>query len=102
VSSLRLTIGKPKLIRQLRVAGYLFPLNELNTSFLPPIDFVAPHATGEIINVELATNAPLQVIATNRSIGLPPVPGLPPPPTTYVPQPGYNSFTTQVKRTFTF
>jgi hypothetical protein len=102
VSSLRLTIGKPKLIRQLRVAGYLFPLNKLNTSFLPPIDFVAPHATGEIIDVELVTAAPLQMSVTNRSVGLPPVSGLPPLPTAYVPQSGYNSFTTQVKRTFTF
>jgi hypothetical protein len=101
VSSLRLTIGKSTQLRLLRIAGHLVPLNELNTSFLPPIDFVAPHATGEIIDMELATAAPIQVIVTNRSIGLPPVPGLPPLPTTYVPQTGYNSFTTQVKRTLT-
>jgi hypothetical protein len=102
VSSLRLTMGKPTRLSQLRVAGHLLPLNQLTTSVLPSIDFVAQRASGEIIDIELATVTSLQLVVTTRSIGLPPVPGLPPLPATYIPQPGSSSFTTQVKRTFTF
>lgn len=102
VSSLRLTVGKSTLLRQLRIAGYVLPLNDLATSVLPPIDFVAPRATGEVIDVALATAAPFQLVVTTRRVGLPAAPGLPPLPATYVPQPGSSSFTTQIKRTFTF
>jgi hypothetical protein len=102
VSSLRLTMGKPTRLSQLRVAGHLLPLSQLTTSVLPSIDFVAPRASGEIIDIELATVTSLQLVVTMRSVGLPPVPGLPALPATYVPQTGSSSFTTQVKRTFTF
>jgi hypothetical protein len=102
ISSLRLTVGKLPKIHQLRVAGHSLPLNQLTASILPSIDFLAPRAGGEIIDVELTAVAPLQLVVTTRSLGLPPAPGLPPLPITYGPQPGFSSFTTQVKRTFTF
>ncbi|MFD1872067.1 M20/M25/M40 family metallo-hydrolase [Hymenobacter bucti] len=88
-------------LQALRLAGHRLPL----TNFTGPslaITFYAPHAAGELLDLELATASPVQVVVTSRSLGLPPSAGLPPLSRTFVPAPGYASFSTQVKQVFTF
>jgi hypothetical protein len=100
VSSVFLTIADSTALYSLRVAGHSVSADQLNAGAPPPINFIAPRATGEVIDLELATTGPVRLAVTTRSLGLSAIPGLPALPATYVPKPGYNSFTTQVKRDF--
>ena len=101
VSSLRLDLGSAAQLRSLRLAGHLVPISELHASGSQVSStFFAPRSTGEVIEVGLASGSRLHMVVTIRSLGLPAVPGLPSLPPTFIPAPGYNSFTTQVKREF--
>jgi hypothetical protein len=100
VRSLRLLLPAGHALRSLHVAGYHVPLPDLANPELN-ITFYAPRAAGELLDLKLATASPLQVVVTSRSLGLPPGAGLPLLPSSVVPAPGYNSFSTQVKQVFT-
>ncbi|MVN74743.1 M20/M25/M40 family metallo-hydrolase [Hymenobacter sp. HMF4947] len=87
-------------LRWLRVAGQQVPaLVPRTVASGANINFFAPRLGGEVLELETAAPGPLQLVVTTRSLGLPPVLGLPPLPASVVPAPGYNSFTTQVKKT---
>lgn len=97
VLALRLVLaGDSGQLRALRVAGHPVPARALRA--MTSINFLAPRPGGEVLELETAAPGPLRLVATTRSLGLPPVPGLPPLPVNVVPAPGYNSFTTQVKK----
>lgn len=101
VSSLSLEITPTAPLRALWVAGH-----RVAATALPPtagtvhLDFFAPKAAGELIELETASKGQLRVAVTTRSLGLPAGLGLPALPPTLVPAPGYNSFTTQVRQEF--
>ncbi len=82
----------------LRVGGRPVPAATLAQPLGPAVTFHAPRATGELL--EVVASGPVQFAVTTRSAGLPAAPGLPALPSTVVPAPGYSSFTTQVKKTF--
>jgi len=97
VANFRLVLTGKGVVRDLRVAGQPVPatsLGEMTTG----ITFFAPRPVGEVLALA-TTPGPVRVTVTTRSPGLPPVLGVPPLPATVVPAPGYNSFTTQVKKT---
>lgn len=101
VSSFSLRIGQAARLLSLRVADELTPAAGLHPSQGEvSLNFLAPRAAGEELTIELASPGPLPVVVTTRTRGLPPslAPAL---PTTVVPAPGYNSFTTQVRQEFT-
>jgi hypothetical protein len=100
VCSLRLLLPVGHTLRSLRLAGYHAPPVNLTSSAIS-ITFYALHAAGELLNLVLAINSPVQLAVTSRSLGLPPGAGLPLLPATLVPAPGYYSFSTQVKQVFT-
>jgi len=90
-------------LRRLRVADHLVPAEALaKATGLTTLSFVAPHPAGEVVELETTAPGPVRVIVTTRTAGLPLVPGLPALPNTIVPAPGFNSFTTQVEKTFGF
>ncbi|MDO7886518.1 M20/M25/M40 family metallo-hydrolase [Hymenobacter cheonanensis] len=100
VSSFTLRIGQAARLRSVRVADELTPAASLHpeageVSLL----FLAPRADGEDLTLELAGAGPVPVVVTTRTLGLPGTlaPAL---PSTVVPAPGYNSFTTQVRQEF--
>ncbi len=101
VSSLSLDLMPTAALRALWVAGH-----RVAATALPPtagtvhFTFFAPKATGELIELETASQGPLRVAVTTRSLGLPAGLGLLALPPTVVPAPGYNSFTTQVRQEF--
>ena len=96
-SALRLALAGSGQVRAVRVAGQPVPTAALAAP-ATAITFFAPQPAGELLELTTAPG-PLQLTITTRSAGLPPVPGLPVLPATWVPAPGYNSFTTQVKKT---
>jgi hypothetical protein len=96
-SAFRLVLASSGEVRDLRVAGQPVPTAAL-TGPATAITFFAPRPAGELVELTTAPG-PLRLTITTRSAGLPPVPGLPALPATWVPAPGYNSFTTQVKKT---
>lgn len=101
VSSLLLSITATTRVRALRVAGQaVAPADLLPAAGTTSLTFFAPRAAGELIELSVVGQGPVQLAVTTRSLGLPPVPGLPPLPPTLVPEPGYNSFTTQVRQEF--
>ncbi|QKG53155.1 hypothetical protein [Hymenobacter sp. BRD67] len=101
ISSLLLHIEKGSRLRAMRVAGQAVPATELSSAEqATELTFLAPHPEGEQLELELTGPEPLQLAITTRSLGLPPVPDLPPLPSTLVPAPGYNSFTTQVRQLY--
>ena len=100
VSSLRLSFLNPKQVRSLHLGGHLVPSQALASGSAGAITFVAPRLSGEEIDLEAVDTNSLRLVVITRSPELPLVPGLPALPATYVPSPGYNSFTTQVKKEF--
>lgn len=96
-ANFRLVLAGKGAVHDLRVAGQPVPAAGLGT-VSTAITFFAPRPAGEVVALATAPG-PLQLTVTTRSAGLPPVPGLPALPATVVPAPGYNSFTTQVKKT---
>ena len=101
VRSLRLALPGGGLLRALRLAGHPVPAADLGSATLG-ITFYAPRPTGEILDFEVATGKSIQLAVTSRSLGLPLAAGVPPLPATFIASPGYSSFTTQVKKTFSF
>ena len=99
VRSLRLGFLGGLQLRALRLAGQRVPRANLAAQGIS-IVFYAPHPTGEIMEVEIAAAERCQLAVVSRSLGLPSQLRLPTLPATYVPAPGYNSFTTQVKQSF--
>ena len=97
VSSLLINFPATGRLRTLRLAGQTAAAGSS-----PPVSltFFAPRPSGETLLLALAGRGPLHLAVTTRSLGLPPVPALPPLPATMVPMPGYNSFTTQVRQEF--
>ncbi len=100
VSSLRLSFPKPEQVRSLHLGGHLVPTQALASGAAGAITFIAPHLSGEEIDLETVDTNSLRLFVATRSQELLLVPGLPALPATYVPAPGYNSFTTQVKKEF--
>lgn len=99
VVSLRLNWPSATKLRQLRVAGHVVPTASLTSQDgHVALTFFAPGPAGVLL--ELETAGPLQLTVADRSLGLPPAPGLQPLPANTVPAPGYNSFTTQVTKRF--
>jgi hypothetical protein len=100
VISLLLRMGGAAQVLGLRVADQPVPAASLQpTAGEVSLPFFAPLAQGEELEFDLADAAPLRLVVTTRSLGLPP--SLQPPmPATVVPAPGYNSFTTQVQQEF--
>jgi hypothetical protein len=100
VAVFRLELANAARLQGLRVAGHLVPAAALPQGIgSVGISFAAPRPAGEVVELTTAASR-VQLVVTTRSAGLPPVPGLPTLPSTIVPAPGYNSFTTQVKKTF--
>lgn len=100
VSSLALRLGGAARVLGLRVVDQPVPAASLH----PPageldLQFFAPAAQGEELEIDLADAAPLRLVVTTRTLGLP-ARLQPPLPATVVPAPGYNSFTTQVRQEF--
>ena len=86
----------------LRIAGQLVPpawLPELSRTGLL---LAAPRPSGTELELTLPPAARPRLLLLGRTLGLPSAPGLPALPPTYVPMPGSNSFTTQVKKEITF
>ena len=103
VTSLRLDLSGVGPLRALVLAGQAVPTALLtDKAALANLTIQAPREAGEVIALQLAPTRFLRLAATTRSLGLPPVPGLPALPATYVPAPGSNSFTTQVRKSFAF
>lgn len=101
VSSLLVSITATTRVRALRVAGQaVAPADLRPAAGTTSLTFFAPRAAGELIELSVAGQGPVRLAVTTRSLGLPPVPGLPPLPPVMVPEPGYNSFTTQVRQEF--
>jgi hypothetical protein len=101
VANFRLSFAPSVRLRALRVAGQAVPAEALDQPLGTAVTLHAPRRAGELL--ELTTNepGPLRLVVITRSAGLPDVPGVPTLPATVVPAPGYNSFTTQVKKTVT-
>jgi len=97
VDNFRLALTGKGEVRALRVAGQPVPATSLGQP-TTGITLFAPRAAGEVVALATAPG-PLRLTITTRSAGLPPVPGVPALPASVVPAPGYNSFTTQVKKT---
>jgi hypothetical protein len=108
VVSLRLVW--PRSVRAVRVAGQASPKER--AYILPKEKGLAPGSThttlliyapspaGVPIEIETTSPGTFDLVVVDRSIGLPTVPNIQPLPTTMIPAPGYNSFTTQVKKQF--
>jgi hypothetical protein len=97
VDNFRLVLTGKGELSDLRVAGQPVPATSLGQP-TTGITFFAPRPAGEVVALTTVPG-PLRLTVTTRSAGLPPVPGVPALPATVVPAPGYNSFTTQVKKT---
>jgi hypothetical protein len=98
-ANFRLAFAPETRLSSLRVAGQPVPADARGLPLGPAVTFHAPRATGELLELTTDALGPLRLVIITRSLGLPAVPGLPTLPTTVVPAPGYNSFTTQVKKT---
>ncbi|GAA4507465.1 hypothetical protein GCM10023172_38120 [Hymenobacter ginsengisoli] len=100
VNSLTLRLGGAARVLGLRVVDQSVPAASLPpTAAAVDFQFFAPAPQGEEVVVDLADAAPLHLVVTTRSLGLP-ASLAPPMPATVVPAPGYNSFTTQVRQEF--
>jgi hypothetical protein len=89
--------------RLVRVAGQVVPppaeaKSPAPTGAYATLLYYAPGAAGVQLEIETAGPGAFELIAVDRSLGLPAVPGIQPLPATMIPAPGYNSFTTQVKK----
>ncbi|HEX8657420.1 MAG TPA: M20/M25/M40 family metallo-hydrolase [Hymenobacter sp.] len=100
VVSVRLQL--PPSVRTLRVAGHVVPQEQGPTpaSTHATLLFYAPGPAGVLVEVETAGPGAFEFVAVDRSLGLPALPGIQSLPATMIPAPGYNSFTTQVKKSF--
>ena len=92
----------PRSARLLRVAGQVVPPAEAPKSPAPTgayatLLYYAPGVAGVQLEIETAGPGAFELMAVDRSLGLPAVPGVQPLPATMIPAPGSGSFTTQVK-----
>ncbi|MGI4834688.1 MAG: M20/M25/M40 family metallo-hydrolase [Janthinobacterium lividum] len=78
-----------------RVAGQLVPARALSQAGLL---LLPPAPGGTTLELVLRPRAHLRLELLGRTLGLPPAAGAPALPATFVPAPGYNSFTTQVRQ----
>lgn len=99
VRSLRLLLPAGPALRAVRLAGHRLPLSSGPGL---SITFYAPRQAGELLDIELASAAPIRVTVVSSSLGLPASLEMPLRPATFVPAPGNNSFSTQVRQVFTF
>ena len=79
-----------------RVAGQLVPARALGRAGLL---LLPPAPGGTTLELVLRPRARLRLELLSCALGLPPAAGAPALPATFVPAPGYNSFTTQVRQT---
>lgn len=100
VADFRLAFSPATHLRALRVAGQPVPAEALGQPLGMALTFHAPRVAGEQLVLTTDGPGPVRLLLTTRSTGLPAAPGLPALPTTVVPAPGYNCFTTQVKKSF--
>ena len=98
VVSLRFTLATRGL-RWVRLAGQPLALAGAAGPYVS-VSFYAPGPAGVALALETSAPGPLELAVTDRSLGLPPLPGLRPLPPTFVAAPGDNSFTTQVRKRF--
>ena len=92
----------PRSARLLRVAGQVVPPAEAPKSPAPTgayatLLYYAPGVAGVQLEIETVGPGAFELMAVDRSLGLPAVPGVQPLPATMIPAPGSGSFTTQVK-----
>ena len=92
----------PQSAHVLGIAGHaLAPLPEpAAADKFTTLLYYVPGPDGVTLEVETAKPGDFRLLAVDRSLGLPTLPGSPPLPATMIPAPGYNSFTTQVLKTF--
>ncbi|ALW84065.1 hypothetical protein AUC43_02470 [Hymenobacter sedentarius] len=96
----------PRSARLVRVAGQVVPPPPADAKSPAPTGayatllYYAPGAAGVQLEIETAGPGAFELVAVDRSLGLPPVPGIQPLPATMIPAPGSGSFTTQVKKGF--
>lgn len=96
----------PRSARLVRVAGHVVPLpldaakTPVPTGAYATLLYYVPGAAGMELEIETAGSGAFELIAVDRSLGLPAVPGIQPLPATMIPAPGSGSFTTQVKKGF--
>ena len=103
VASLRVSWPSAARLRQLRVAGHdVAPASFATKETYNSLSFFAPGPAGVLLELETTGPGACQLIVTDRSIGLPSVPGVQPLPTGMIAAPGYNSFTAQVTKRFRF
>lgn len=101
VVSVRLSWPGRALLRRLRVAGHELPPARFQSNDQDAfLTYFAPGLAGVLLELEMAGRAPFELHVTDRSLGLPNVPGAWPLPATLIREPGYNSFTTQVRKRF--
>ncbi len=98
VASLRFTLAT-KGLRQVQLASHPLALSDAAGPYAS-FSFYAPGTAGVFLDLETAAPGPISLTVTDRSLGLPQLPGLRPLPPTFVAAPGDNSFTTQVRKRF--
>ena len=94
---LRLPAGTPPPL-VLTVAGQPVAAAQLPELSRGGLLLIAPDPAGTLLELTVPPAARPRLELLSRALGLPPVPGLPPLPPAFVPAPGYNSFTTQVRQ----
>ncbi|MGI4873505.1 MAG: M20/M25/M40 family metallo-hydrolase [Janthinobacterium lividum] len=101
VVSLRLVL--PRNAHVVRLAGHVLSQEPepAAAGTYTTLLFYAPGPAGVSLDVETAGPGAFEFIVVDRSLGLPAIPTIRPLPATMIPTPGYNSFTTQVKKSFT-
>ncbi len=98
VASLRFSLPTEGL-RQVQLAGQRLALSGASGPYAS-FAFYAPGPAGVVLEVETAGAGPVDLVVTDRSLGLPALPGLRPLPPTFAAAPGDNSYTTQVRKHF--
>ena len=100
VVSLRLAL--PRSAHVTRLAGHVLPKEQgpAAAGTHATLLFYAPGPAGVLLEVETAGPGAFEFIVVDRSLGLPALPTIQSLPATMIPAPGYNSFTTQLKKSF--
>ncbi|SFQ82729.1 M20/M25/M40 family metallo-hydrolase [Hymenobacter arizonensis] len=93
----------PRSARLVRVAGHVVPLPDaakppVPTGAYATLLYYAAGTAGVRLEIETIGPGAFELVAVDRSLGLPAVPGIQPLPATMIPAPGSGSFTTQVKK----
>ena len=107
VVSLKLSWAAP--LQRLRVAGHELPPGRFQRKAkgdakdrtpATSLIFLAAGPAGVVLELETAARPPFELTVTDCSLGLPPIVGIRPLAPDMVRAPGYNSFTTQVRKRF--